>query len=221
MIEIEIDGKKFGAVEGETILTTARRVGIKIPALCYHEAVSPSGACRLCSVEVQEGNRSKVVTSCLYIVRPGLVVKTDTERIKKLRKGIMELLLARSSTSEVIRELAREMGAKAGKFLEDKNNCILCGLCIRVCDEIAEAHAINFVGRGSERQVATPFIEISDTCIGCGGCAYVCPTGAITIDGEFIKLNDNIFGKLNEFRKKNTGETIEEVLKIDSKGRQK
>jgi len=218
MIEIEIDGKKIGAIEGETVLRAAKRLGIKIPTLCYHEAVSPSGACRLCSVEVQEGNRNKVVTACLYPVRPGLVVKTDTERIKKLRKGIMELLLARSSTSETIRELANEMGAQGGKFLEDKNKCILCGLCIRVCDEIVEAHAISFVGRGIEKKVATPFIEISDACIGCGGCAYVCPTGAITIEGEFIKLEDNIFGKLNEFRKKDTGETMKEILKIDSEG---
>jgi len=217
MIEIEIDGKKVGATEEETVLVAARRLGIHIPALCYHEVLSPYGSCRLCSVEVVRRGRGKVVTACLYPVSPGLIVKTNTARIKRLRKGIMELLLARSPSSETIQKLAKEMGVGETIFPKENETCILCGLCIRVCDEIVEAHAISLVGRGIEKKVATPFIEISDACIGCGGCAYVCPTGAITIEGEFIKFGDNTFGKLNEFRKKDTGETIKEALKMDSK----
>jgi bidirectional [NiFe] hydrogenase diaphorase subunit len=206
MIEIEIDGRRIGAQEGETIISAARRVGIHIPALCYHEALSSYGTCRLCSVEV--------VASCLYPVSPGLVVKTNTEKIRRLRRGIMELLLSRSSSSETMQRLREEMGVEEIPYTEDKNDCILCGLCARVCEEIAEANAITLVNRGTLREVAPPFHEISDACIGCGGCAYVCPTGAIRIEGEYIKLADIVFGKLNEFRKKDTGETIEEALKM-------
>lgn len=216
MIEFEIDAKKIGAIEGDTILSAARRVGIYIPALCYHESLSSYGACRLCSVEVIRGGRSKVVTSCLYPVSPGLRVKTNTEKIKRLRKGIMELLLARSSSSENIQKLAQEMGVEKTRFAEEENDCILCGLCTRVCREIAEADAISLVNRGTKREVASPFYEISNVCIGCGGCAYVCPTGAIRIEGQYIKMGDITFGKLNEFRTKDTGETIKEVLKVDA-----
>jgi bidirectional [NiFe] hydrogenase diaphorase subunit len=214
MIEIEIDGRRVGAQEGESILSAARRVGIHIPALCYHEALSSYGTCRLCSVEVVRRGRSRVVASCLYPVSPGLVVKTNTEKIRRLRRGIMELLLSRSSSSETMKRLKEEVGVEEIPYAEDKNDCILCGLCVRVCEEIAEANAITLVNRGTLREVSPPFHEISDSCIGCGGCAYVCPTGAIRIEGEYIKLGDIVFGKLNEFRRKDTGETIEEALKI-------
>lgn len=217
MIEIEIDGKRIGAQEGETVLAAARRVGIHIPALCYHEALSSYGTCRLCSVEVLRGGRSRIVASCLYPVSAGLVVKTKTDRIKALRKGIAELILSRSSSAEAMKRLQEEMGVTEIRYPEDKNDCILCGLCTRVCHEIAEADAISLVNRGTLREVATPFHEISNRCIGCGGCAYVCPTGAIRIDGEYIKLGDVAFGRLNEFRKKGTGESMEEILNVEKK----
>jgi bidirectional [NiFe] hydrogenase diaphorase subunit len=137
MIEIEIDGKRIGAREGEAILAAATRVGIHIPALCCHEAVSAYGACRLCSVEVERRGRTRVVTSCLYLVSPGLVVRTNTERIRRLRRGIMELLVARTSSSEVIQELAKELGVEETRFPKEEEPCILCGLCTRVCAEIA------------------------------------------------------------------------------------
>jgi NADH dehydrogenase/NADH:ubiquinone oxidoreductase subunit G len=152
--------------------------------LCYHPAISPYGACRLCSVEVVQRGRSRVVISCMYPVAPGLEVRTNTERIRRLRRGIMELLLARCSENEPMRALAAEFGVTQPRFALEADECILCGLCVRVCQETSEAKVLSFVGRGAEKEVAPPFYEPSEACINCGGCAYVCPTKAIRFEGD-------------------------------------
>ena len=182
MIPITIDGKEIWAKEGSTILEAANLYGLHIPTLCYHPGVSAYGACRLCSVEIIETGRSRVVVSCLYPVLPGLQVKTKTERLKRLRRGILELLWARCSESEKIRKLAMEAGVSKPRFELGKDDCILCGLCVRVCQEISEKRVLSFVGRGVDKEVAAPFYEPSEDCITCGGCAYVCPTGAIKLE---------------------------------------
>lgn len=187
MVTINIDGQKLEAKEGQTILEIARENGIYIPTLCHNENLAPYGACRLCSVEISKGGRSRIVASCLYPVEEGLKVKTNSPRIINDRKMIMELLLARCSQNEVIKKLASEMGVEQSAFkseyLEDKD-CILCGLCVRTCEQIVERSAISLVNRGVNREVATPFLEPSAACIGCGSCAYVCPTGAIKMEDK-------------------------------------
>jgi len=184
MLQIEIDGKKYDANDGSTVLQVARKNGIKIPTLCYHPAVKPYGACRLCLVEVHRGGRSNIVTSCSYPVSDGLVVKTSTEMVLRTRRGMMELLLARCPENETILALARDMGVEGTRFpkvTESLRDCILCGLCVEMCADVIGAAAISFADRGVNRAVAAPFRAASEDCVGCGVCAAICPVGTIKL----------------------------------------
>jgi bidirectional [NiFe] hydrogenase diaphorase subunit len=183
-MKIILNGKPKQVREGETVLDAARRAGIDIPALCSHDALEPYGACRLCIVEVTERGkkRSKVVASCLYPVKEGLDVRTGTAKIVKLRKFLIELLLARSPETPYVRELAARYGVTKTRFLHPNDPCILCGLCVRVCAEVVGANAIGFSQRGITRRIDSPFGMDHSRCVACGACTYVCPTGAIQME---------------------------------------
>ena len=178
-VTLKVDDKEVKAKEGETILDVARKMGIPIPTLCYSSALEPFGSCRLCVVEIMDKRgRKRVVTSCNYPVEEGLTVFTKSEKIVKTRKVLLELLLARCPKVKKIQDMAREYGVEKSPFSvsDEEEDCILCGLCKRVCEERIGVYGINFAKRGVEREVTTPYHEFSDDCIGCGACAIICPT---------------------------------------------
>ena len=182
-IKVTIDGQEIEVERGTTILNAARELGIEIPTLCYNPLVEAYASCRICSVEVVRGKRHRIVTACNYpLEQDGLQVYTNNERVRRNRAMIIELLLARCPDVPVLQELARQYGVEESRFGKGDEKCILCGLCVRVCEEIVGVCAINFAFSGTERIVTTPFDEESDVCIACGSCAYVCPTGAITLE---------------------------------------
>ncbi len=186
MVKLTINGREITVEEGTTILHAARENNIYIPTLCENEAVAPYGACRLCLVEITTARgRERLVTSCIYLVEEGLTVRTDTERIGRIRRMLLELLLARCADSEVIHDLARQASVTRTRFTKQtgNNKCILCANCARTCEEVVGVAAISLARRGVDREMTTPFNEdFSEVCIGCGSCAYSCPTSAITLE---------------------------------------
>lgn len=186
MVSVNIDGKTVEVLEDTTILKAAEKAGIWIPTMCHCDFLEPYGVCRLCSVEVVRGKRSRVVTSCNYPVREGLTVKTNSDKIKWIRKIIMELMLSRWPNVKVVKETAEQLGISKPRFVslekdESENACILCGMCVNVCKDIVGANVLGFSNMGIEREVVLPYNERSERCIACGACAYVCPTGHIKV----------------------------------------
>lgn len=181
MIKFNINDQQVTAQPGWSVLETARQHGIHIPTLCYHEAVPPSGACRLCVVELKDGDWSKVVISCMYPVAEGLNIYTDSDRVQNVRRWILEMLLAECPASQELRALAAEYGVASTRFPahDPDEQCILCGLCVRVCAQVVGAEAISTVGRGVHKQIGAPYLTPSEACVACGSCLSVCPTGAM------------------------------------------
>lgn len=181
MIELTIDGQQITGQEGWTILEVARWHGIDIPTLCHHESVEPFGACRLCAVEVDDGRRSRVVVSCIYPIRKGIKVLTDSERVNNVRRWIVQLLLDEAPGSAQLQKLAKTYGVRPSRFKAEGlgQECHLCGLCVRVCDEVVGVQGLSFGNRGLRREITSPFKAASKDCVSCGTCLYVCPTGAM------------------------------------------
>jgi len=185
MVNLTVNGRQVEARLGTSVLQAAEKAGIKIPTLCYHKALPAYGACRLCLVEVSQGGRkASLQASCTYPVSNGLVVETDTPRVRKTRKVMAELLLARCPESEEVKRIARELGVGKPRIEPKNEDCLLCGLCVRMCRERMGKGAIGFAGRGDRRFVQPAFDVQSDVCQTCGACFSICPTKCIEL-GDF------------------------------------
>ncbi len=205
MGHMTIDGRRVEFTDEKNVLSVIRNAGINIPTLCYHSEVSTFGACRLCTVE---DDRGKTFASCSEEPRDGMVIYTNSGKIKKYRKLIVELLLAShcrdcttcvKSGECVLQELAHRLGVNTIRFkntrevheldtsspalVRDPNKCILCGDCVRACDELQGIGALGFAFRGTDAMVMPAFNKkIAETnCVNCGQCRVYCPTGAISI----------------------------------------
>jgi NADH dehydrogenase/NADH:ubiquinone oxidoreductase subunit G len=181
MVCLIIDGQEIKTEPNRTILEVAREQGIHIPTLCYHEAMEPFAACRLCVVEAERGRGRQLVASCAYPCTDGLVVHTQSDAVLQSRRITVKLLMASSAHVPLIRQLADELGVGVPRFTMEKDDCVLCGLCVRACQEIVGVGAISVINRGIEKKISPPFRIASNTCIECGTCVLVCPTGAITL----------------------------------------
>ena len=175
MISLKINGLPVSVEKGTTLLEAAQFFGIPIPTLCHAEGLSPYGACRLCVVEIGEGPKARLVSSCTYPAEEGLSVRTSSSRVVRSRRMVIELLLASCPQSKVVQDLASAHEVRTQRFRQEHEDCILCGLCVRMCREQMMAGAIGFRGRGERRSIGTPFDVASEACRLCGGCMYICP----------------------------------------------
>jgi NADH dehydrogenase/NADH:ubiquinone oxidoreductase subunit G len=183
MITFRMNGLEVKAEEGSTLLDTARFYGLEIPTLCHNDGLTPFGGCRLCVVEIGEGLRSKLVSSCTYLAEEGLVVRTDSNRVWAARRMMIELMLAMAPGSKVLQDLASQFGVTQVRFTPRNGECVLCGLCTRICAEQMDAEAIGFQQRGHKRKISTPFDMRSDVCRLCGACMYICPACSLRCQG--------------------------------------
>lgn len=196
IVEITVNGMKIKAKEGEFLLGILLTKGFEVPHLCYHEAVTPYASCRLCLVEVNRGNGFRIATSCNHPVMDGMEVRLDTPEILEERRNVFEVLLAQAPDSQNLRLYAKKWGVE-GTFLRvQEGDCILCGLCERVCREVIGVSAITFAGRGANKILSAPYDDQNPSCIGCGSCARVCPTESIkVIDTGLVREIPKIHSK--------------------------
>ena len=175
MVRLTINGMQVQVENGTSILDAAAFVGFPIPTLCHEDGLSAYGGCRMCLVEIGEAPRTKLVTACTYRVEEGLKVRTNSERVQRARRLLLELYVATCPDSKRIQDMASAMGVRQCRYEPEHEHCIQCGLCVRICKEQMMAGAIGFAGRGKDRHVSRPFNLTDERCRQCGACLYVCP----------------------------------------------
>jgi bidirectional [NiFe] hydrogenase diaphorase subunit len=193
-VTIDIDGMNINAGKGSSVLDAALGHGICIPHLCRVPYIEDIGACRLCIVEHIKDGRSKTTTSCTLLVQEGMVILSNTEKIRKLRHNIAELLVAEAPNSRAIQDVAVRCGVKEVRYPFKNNNCVLCGRCVRTCTGKLGVKALGFVGRGKDRRVESPFDLRSELCNECGRCLDLCPMGMTPCDGPMHPGEERLCG---------------------------
>lgn len=198
MIEITLNDQKVQVEEGCTILDAANKIGVDIPALCHHPSVEPYGACRLCTVEIHDGRKTRMVTACNYPIRTPITVNTVSEQTVNTRNTLIQMMMSRWPNVPYIMALAEKYKVVTPDYTHpqidyDENACVLCGLCVRICKQDGILKGITgFTGRGSSRAVDIPYEQYPDKCQECHKCEAICPTGAITIPSEFVRIKEAI-----------------------------
>jgi NADH dehydrogenase/NADH:ubiquinone oxidoreductase subunit G len=175
-IRMKIDGREVVAAKGVSVLEAARSVEVSIPTLCHHDELQPYGGCRLCIVEAETKAGKAVVASCVHRVEDGLVITTRSDKIDRIRRSILELLLAHAPDSPTLQELAVEYGADKNRFEQEATFCVHCGLCVRYCAEIKQKHAVGFIDRGIRKEISFLPEIASAECNNCKECFPLCPT---------------------------------------------
>ncbi len=193
-VSLNIDGSIVVAPKGTTVLDAALSKGICIPHLCRVPYVSDLGSCRLCIVEHVKNGRSKVTTSCTLLVQEGMVIYSNTEKIRRLRRNIAELLVAEAPNSRAVQDVALRCGVENVRYPFRDSQCILCGRCIRVCTGHFGEKPIGFVGRGKNRRVDSPFDLKSLLCHECGRCIDFCPMTIVPCHGAFPPGAESLCG---------------------------
>jgi heterodisulfide reductase subunit A2 len=182
-VSITIDGQPITVERGSYVLEAASALGIDIPTLCYSKYMQPYAACRICVVEaVDRRGRRRVVTSCNFPAEDGIEILTRTPRVLAARRLNLEMLASRCAPMPVLTDMAHKLGLEQPRWGWGEDTCILCGMCVRVCDEIVGAQALGFASRGVDRRVTTAFDMDAEACILCGACAAICPTGHIRLE---------------------------------------
>ncbi len=188
VVTLTINGREVQAPKGATLLDAARSAGIDIPTLCHHDKLQPYGGCRLCTVEITKGSRSRLVTSCVYLVEEGLKVETETESVNRVRRMLLEMMWAQAPGVQEVRDYGIRYGIDMDRFDIEPSYCILCGLCVRYCREVKGKNLIGFTGRGTNRQVMfRPDADFNE-CLACGECYNLCPTGVMPSNYGLAKL---------------------------------
>ena len=194
-VNVNIDGAIIHAIKGTSVLDTTIEYGICIPHLCHVPYLSDIGACRLCIVEHVKNGRSNITTSCTLNVEEGMVIMTNTDKIRKLRRNLAELLVAQAPNSRAIQDIALRCGVKEVRYPFRNEDCVLCGRCVRVCTEVWRARAIGFVGRGKDRHVDYPFGVRPEFCKQCGSCIQLCPMTITPCDGPMKPGEERLCGQ--------------------------
>lgn len=185
-VTIQINGVSVLTPKGTPVIDAAHDAGFCIPNLCHLRSGDALGACRMCMVELEERGKTKITASCTLEAKEGMVIRTHTETLQRLRRNIAELILAEAPNSRAVQDMAVRVGLKNVRYPFRNNDCILCGKCVRVCDVVLHSESLGFVGRGINRHVSLPFGD-RNLCLHCNECLSVCPMSITPCEGPMLE----------------------------------